>query len=76
MPVETLLRLADDSQFPRELDDLIARHCPSISEYASTLETRKAEVIVQNRNAAELNLTKEPRLNEGLYSIIKYRFYL
>ena len=69
MPLETLSRLYDDSQPPKELDDLIARHCPSIPEFASTLESRKAEVIAQNRNAAELNLTKEPRLNEGCNNI-------
>ena len=74
MPLETLLRLADDSLPTKELDELIARYCPTIPEYASTLETRKAEVIVQNRNAAELNLTKEPRLNEGLHNKLTFLF--
>lgn len=75
MPLENLLRLADEAQPTKELDDLIIRQCPSIPAYASTLETRKAELIAQNRNYAELNLSKEPRLNEGFLFYLFKRFF-
>lgn len=76
MPLENLLRLADEAQPTKELDDLIIRQCPSIPAYASTLETRKAELIAQNRNYAELNLSKEPRLNEGFFILFIQTIFL